>query len=104
MAGFDLPTRAMRSQIASAINVVVQLNRFEDGQRRLVSIHEITGMEGDVITMQEIFKFERTGIDTDGTVRGHFVATGIRPNFMDAFERRGIKLSQDIFNPTRRIA
>ena len=103
MAGFEFPIRSMRSQIASAIDVVVQLSRFEDGRRRLVSVEEITGMEGDVITMQEIFGFRQTGIGENGDVVGEFVATGIRPNFADRFLRHGIQLSRDIFEPNRRI-
>ncbi len=104
MGGFELSPRSMRGQIASAINVVIQLNRFEDGKRRLVSIHEITGMEGDVITMQEIFAFHRTGMDEDGAVEGFFSATGIRPQFMEAFEKRRIVLRPDIFDPNRRVS
>jgi len=103
MAGFEFPIRSMRSQIASAIDVVVQLSRFEDGKRRLVSVEEITGMEGDVITMQEIFGFRQTGITEHGDVQGEFVATGIRPQFAERFKRFGIKLSPDIFEPNRRI-
>lgn len=103
MTGFDLPPRSMRQQISSAINVVLQLNRFEDGTRRLVSVHEVTGMEGDVVTMQEIFAFRRTGIAENGAIRGHFVATGIRPNFVDALQRHGVDLSPDIFAPDRQV-
>jgi len=103
IAGFEFPIRSMRSQIASAIDIVVQLSRFEDGRRRLVSVDEITGMEGDVITMQEIFGFRQTGIDENGNVLGHFAATGIRPQFMEQFERFGIRLAPDIFEPNRHI-
>jgi pilus assembly protein CpaF len=103
MAGFEFPIRSMRSQIASAINIVVQLSRFEDGRRRLVSVDEITGMEGDVITMQEIFVFRQTGISENGDILGDFVATGVRPQFADRFERFGIKLSPNIFEPNRRF-
>jgi pilus assembly protein CpaF len=103
MAGFEIPIRSMRSQIASAIHVVLQLTRFEDGSRRVVSVQEITGMEGDVITMQEIFAFRRTGIDEEGRVDGHFVATGIRPRFADIFGTHGIKLDPDVFAPNRQV-
>ena len=103
MAGLELPPRSMRGQIASAINVVLQLNRFEDGTRRLVSMHEITGMEGDVVTMQEIFAYHRTGMDEDERVRGHFAATGIRPMFADALRNHGIELSEDLFMPNREL-
>jgi pilus assembly protein CpaF len=101
MTGFDLPPRSMRQQIASAIDVVLQLNRFEDGTRRLVSLHEVTGMEGDIVTMQEIFAFQRTGVAENGAVRGQFVATGIRPSFTDTLRRFGVELPADIFAPSR---
>jgi len=101
MVGFDLPLRSMRSQIASAIDVVLQLSRFEDGTRRLVSLQEITGMEGEVITMQEIFSFRRTGVDPEGRVKGHFVATGVRPRFAEIFETHGIRLDPEVFAPNR---
>jgi pilus assembly protein CpaF len=102
MTGFDLPPRSMRQQISSAIDVVLQLNRFEDGTRRLVSLHEVTGMEGEIVTMQEIFAFQRTGVAENGAVRGHFVATGIRPSFMDTLIRHGVELSPDVFAPNRK--
>jgi len=92
MAGLDLPPRAIRSQIASAIDVVVQLKRFSDGSRRVVSVSEIDGMEGDVITMQEIFRFEQAGLSDTGQVLGRFVWTGLRPKFFDAFRANGIPL------------
>jgi pilus assembly protein CpaF len=101
MAGFDLPARSMRGQIASALHVVVQIERMSDGKRRLISLNEITGMEGEVVTMHEIFKFRRRGTDADGTIHGEFVATGIRPQFMNEFETRGIKVSSDLFEPNR---
>jgi pilus assembly protein CpaF len=90
MAGLDLPTRAVRAQIASAINVVVQLKRFADGVRRVVSVQELEGLEGDVITMQEVFRFEQTGLAESGRVEGRFVWTGLRPAFIDAFRANGI--------------
>ncbi|MGD9966264.1 MAG: CpaF family protein [Hyphomonadaceae bacterium] len=92
MAGIELPARSMRGQIASAINVVIQIKRFPDGTRRVVSIQEVDGMEGDVITMQEIFRFEQTGVDQDGKVMGRFVLTGVRPNFLRMFEALGIPI------------
>ena len=103
MTGFDLPPRSMRQQIASAIDVVLQLNRFEDGTRRLVSLHEVTGMEGEVVTMQEIFAFNRTGVAENGAVRGYFTATGIRPSFMDTLSRHGVEMSPEIFAPNRKL-
>jgi pilus assembly protein CpaF len=101
MAGLDLPLRSMRSQIASAINVVIQVERMSDGRRRLVSLQEITGMEGDVVTMQEIFRFKRLSTDAQGRIRGEFRATGIRPKFFTELETRGIHLSAGIFSPDR---
>jgi pilus assembly protein CpaF len=101
MAGFDLPPRSMRGQIASALHVVVQLARMSDGKRRLVSLNEITGMEGEVVTMHEVFKFRRNSTDPDGTIHGDFIATGIRPKFMHEFETRGITVPANMFDPNR---
>ncbi|MDD5033426.1 MAG: CpaF family protein [Methylococcaceae bacterium] len=101
MTGLDLPARMVRSQIASAINVVLQLARLEDGKRKLISIQEIQGMEGDIITMSEIFNFQRRGIDEYGNVLGSFKATGIVPKFHDKLQKRGIDLSFDLFDPDR---
>ncbi|MCH7635786.1 MAG: CpaF family protein [Proteobacteria bacterium] len=103
MAGFDIPLRSMRAQIASALNVVIQLERMSDGRRYLVSFEEITGMEGDIITMQEIFQFKRTGMDEKGNVLGHFRATGLRPKFMEHLESRGITVPVEIFSPDREM-
>jgi len=101
MSGFDLPVRSMRGQIASALHVVLQLERMSDGHRRLVSLNEITGMEGEVVTMHEIFRFRRRSTEPDGTIHGDYVATGIRPQFMHELETRGIKVSAGIFEPNR---
>jgi len=90
MAGIDVSQRSMRGQIASAINVVIQLRRFSDGTRRVVSVQEIEGMEGDVITMHEIFHFEQTGVEADGRVQGRFSWTGIRPRFFESFKAQRI--------------
>lgn len=103
MSGLTLPMRSMRAQIASAVHVVLQLHRFADGTRRLVSLHEVTGMEGDVVTMQEIFQFRQSGVDSNGKVQGIFAATGIRPRFVDLLESRGLSLSPDIFTENKRI-
>ncbi len=92
MSGFDLPVRTIRSQIAAAINVVVQLERMEDGKRRVVSVSEINGMEGDVITMSEIFKFERRGVDENGNIIGRFISTGMIPRFHERMKQRGINI------------
>jgi pilus assembly protein CpaF len=99
MAGLDLPAVSMRKQIASAIHVVLQLERTSDGRRRMTSLQEITGMEGDVITMQEIFRFRRMSTSADGTISGEFRATGIRPKFVDELEVRGVHLPEDMFSP-----
>ncbi|NOQ34577.1 MAG: CpaF family protein [Methylococcaceae bacterium] len=90
MAGFELPIKTIRTQIASAINVVIQLERLEDGRRRVTSIAEINSMEGDVITMSEIFKYERKGLDEHGNVIGKHVPTGIVPRFNDKIKQRGL--------------
>ena len=103
MAGVELPTKAVRIQIASAIDVVIQLERMEDGVRRLVSLQEIQGMEGDVITMSEIFRFERQGLDEQGNVVGHYQATGLVPHFYEQLRRRGIELDLALFDPEREL-
>lgn len=103
MAGFDIPVRSLRAQIASALDVVLQLERMSDGGRRLVSVHEITGMEGDVVTMQEIFRYQRIATDEDGRIRGEFRATGIRPKFLEAFKGRGIAVDDNLFAPDKRL-
>ena len=99
MSGVEVPPRAARAQIASAINVVIQVSRLSDGRRRLMSLSELSGMEGDVITMQEIFRFRQTGVDGDGAVMGHFEASGIRPRFLEQVTSRGITLNADLFRP-----
>ena len=101
MAGMTMPPKAMRQQIASAINAVVQVSRLSDGKRKIVSLSEITGMEGDIITMQEIFVFQQTGINADGSVAGHFKATGVRPKFLDRIKAFGIALPDTLFDPSR---
>ncbi len=102
MAGIDLPTRAARGQISSAINLIVQASRLSDGSRKFTSIHEVTGMEGDVLTTQEIFHYKQTGLAADGTVLGYFAATGVRPRFWERLIARGIQLPETTFNPVRR--
>jgi len=97
MAGLDLPIRAIREQIASAIHVVIQIARLPDGTRRVVTVSEISGMEGDVVTMQDLFRFEQRGVDSDGRVVGAFKSTGLRPVFADKFEIAGIHLPADMF-------
>jgi len=100
MAGLRVDPRSMRQQISAALSVVVQVSRLSDGKRKVTSLQEITGMEGDVVTMQEIFRFEQTGLDDHGAVQGHFAATGIRPKFMPRLITRGIELRDDLFAPT----
>jgi len=92
MTGMRLSDRAMRQQIASAVDLVIQVARLTDGTRRITSISEITGMEGDTVTMQEIFQFERTGVDTMGKVIGRFRTTGIRPRFAERLKQSGMQL------------
>jgi pilus assembly protein CpaF len=101
MAGMQMPPKTARAQISSAISVVIQVARLSDGQRKVVSIQEITGMEGDVVTMQEIFAFRQTGISSDGRVLGHFRATGIRPKFIDRLRTYGLIMPDEIFDPSR---
>jgi pilus assembly protein CpaF len=98
MANLNLPDKAMRQQISSAIHVVVQTSRLSDGTRKVVQIAEITGMEGDVVTMQDIFTFDRAGVGEGGKVLGRFVATGIRPKFVDRFRAYGISLPAGLFD------
>ena len=100
MAGLNLPTRTMRQQITSALSVVVQVSRLTDGRRKLVSVTEITGMEGEVVNMQEIFTFRRKGVDRDGRIRGHFCATGVRPKFSERLQAFGIQLPETLFDPS----
>jgi pilus assembly protein CpaF len=104
MTGLDIPPRAVRNQIASAMDVVIQLERLADGKRRLTSLQEITGMEGDVITMQEIFSFERHGVDPNGNVLGELVPTGLRPHFAKRLQLAGIQLPIHLFERRERAA
>lgn len=100
MAGMELPSRAIREQVASAIHIVVQIIRFPDGTRKLVKLSEITGMEGNTIVMQDVFVYNQRGIDKDGKVVGEFVATGIRPHFVERFRVAGLELPPGIFEQT----
>ncbi|WP_242597220.1 CpaF family protein [Billgrantia sulfidoxydans] len=103
MSGYQLPPQALRSQIASAIDVVVQVERQEDGVRRLVSVQEVNGQEGEIITMSEIFRFDREGVDADGKVLGRYVATGVVPGFHDHLKRRGYDPGLEIFQNARGV-
>jgi len=100
MAGIEMPIKAVRSQISSAVNLIVQASRLQDGSRRMTSITEITGMEGDVISMQEVFRFQRTGLTPDNKIIGHFTATGVRSNFSERFRMWGYDLPAHIYEPT----
>lgn len=97
MIGIDFPLSAIRAQIASGLHMVVQLNRMSDGKRRVVSVSEITGMEGPTITMQDIFVFKRSGKAENGDILGEFVATGIRPRCSELLAQAGVDLRQDLF-------
>ena len=101
MAGFEIPQKALRTQIASAINIVIQANRLVGGRRKVTRVTEITGMEGDAIQMHDLFAFEQKGIDSDGHATGHFVCNGLRPKCAERIEQRGIKLPTELF--ARRI-
>ena len=101
LAGLIVEQKALRQQIVSAISVIIQSARLSDGRRKITSIQEVTGMEGDMITLQEIFRFEQTGVAPDGTVLGRFRATGIRPRFTDRLLARGAPLADYLFDPDR---
>jgi pilus assembly protein CpaF len=99
MAAGTLPAKAIRQQISSAVGVVVQVARLTDGKRKVMSISEVTGMEGDVITMQEIFAFKQTGVSSEGAVLGHSTATGVRPRFTERLQSYGVNLPMHVFEP-----
>ncbi|MCC5971577.1 MAG: CpaF family protein [Pararhodobacter sp.] len=98
MSGIEMPLKAVRSQIASAVNLIVQVTRLQDGSRRMVSITEVTGMEGEIITMQEVFKFERTGMEPNGKIIGHFTGAGIRSHYAERFKRWGYDLPATLYD------
>ena len=99
MSGMELPLRAIREQVASAVNLILQQQRFPDGTRRISAISEICGMEGDTITVQEVFRFEQDGFDAEGRVVGGFVATGVVPGFYQDLQQRGIPVNPEVFQP-----
>lgn len=103
MSGIDISPRSARAQIASALNVVIQIGRLSDGRRRLLSLSEIVGMEGETITMQEIFRFRMQGRDENNMVIGHFEATGIRPKLLEDLAAHGVSLNSELFRPDKRI-
>jgi pilus assembly protein CpaF len=99
MANLHIPSEFMRRYISSALNVILHVSRLADGSRKLVSLQEITGMESEIITLQEIFRFQKTGIDSEGKVKGKFVCSGVRPMFLDRLMVAGVPFSLDIFDP-----
>jgi pilus assembly protein CpaF len=101
MANMEIPNEFMKRFISSAINVIIQVARLADGRRKLVSLQEITGMEGNVITLQEIFSFKQQRIDSDGNVRGIFRFHGVRPKFIERFKVSGIDVPMDLFDPSK---
>jgi len=104
MANLNIPEKAIRQQIASAVNMVVQISRMADGTRKVTAVSELTGMEGEVITMQDIFLFERTGLGPDGKVKGRFRATGIRPKCAERLASSGVHLPMDMFEHVKLVA
>jgi pilus assembly protein CpaF len=99
MAGAELPSRAIREQISSAINVIVQQSRLRDGQRKVIAISEVIGLHGDQIKTQDIFVFKQTGVGEDGRVQGYFTPTGIIPKYFDHMQSSGEGVSKDLFKP-----
>src|SRR5260370_34496526 len=97
MSGLELPMKAMRQQISSAVDMIIQANRLQGGPRKVTNITEVMGMEGDVIIMQDIFSFKQLGIDQNGRAHGQFEATGVRPGFVPRLESAGIKLPSNLF-------
>jgi len=97
MAGMELPIKAMRQQISSAVDLIIQANRLQGGPRKVTHITEVMGMEQDMIIMQDIFRFKQLGIDQNGRAHGQFEATGVRPSFVNRLESSGIKLPSNLF-------
>ena len=101
MANLEIPSEFIRKFISSALNVIIQVARMVDGRRKLISLQEITGMEGNIITMQEVFSFQQTKIDPEGNVKGCFKFHGVRPKFIEKFKVSGVSVSQDLFDPSK---
>jgi pilus assembly protein CpaF len=101
MANMEIPSEFLRRYISSAIDVIIQVARMVDGRRKLISLQEITGMEGSTITMQEIFSFKQTRVDAQGNVKGFFKFQGVRPKFIEKFNAAGISVPQELFDPER---
>jgi pilus assembly protein CpaF len=103
MANFDIPSEFLRRYISSAIHVIIHVTRLTDGTRKLISLQEVTGMEGNMLTLQEIFSFQQTGVDANGKIKGTFRFQGVRPRFVEKFKVIGINLTADIFSPDNRV-
>jgi pilus assembly protein CpaF len=101
LSGFTVAPGFIRRYISSALDIIIQLTRLVDGSRKVVSFQEITGMEGEVVTLQEIFAFEQTGVDKEGRVKGRFMSRGIRPKFIDKFKAFGIPIPNELFDPSK---
>ena len=101
MAGFNLAAKAMRHYVSSALDVIIQIARMSDGTRKLISVQEVVGMEGELITLQELFVFQQTGLDENRKVRGRFKATGVRPTFYERIAAKGVTLPPDLFDPQK---
>jgi pilus assembly protein CpaF len=101
MAGFNLAAKAMRHYVSSALDVIIQIARLSDGTRKLISLQEVVGMEGDLITLQELFTFQQTGLDENRKVKGRFKATGVRPKFAERMAAKGVALPSDLFDPQK---
>jgi pilus assembly protein CpaF len=99
MAGMDLPLKVVRQQVSSAVDLIVQQTRLKDGQRKVTAVTEVAGMEGDIIILSDIFKFNQSGVTADGKVLGEVNATGIRPNFTPRLEAAGFRLGAEVFAP-----
>ena len=97
MAGTELPIKAMRQQISSAVDLIIQISRLQGGPRKMVSITEVMNMEQDIIIMQEVFRYRQVGIDQNGRAYGQFEATGVRPTFINRLEAKGVKLPSNMF-------
>jgi pilus assembly protein CpaF len=103
MSGLSIPNDAVRRYVASALDVIIHVQRLMDGSRKVVSLQEVTGMEGNIITLQEIFAFEQTGVDNNGRVKGRFRVSGVMPRFMDRFKASGIPVPADLFDPSKAL-
>ena len=101
MAGFDFPVQVIREQMASAVHVIIHLNRLVDGSRKVVQVSEVSGLEGSTVTLQDIFVYRQLGIDADGKVSGEFKPTGLRPGFTDRLKAFGVALPDDVFGTSR---